>query len=125
MLGLAAGLNLAGAASLLAAGSLAPQHLASLVAPMLLVMVSVGMAIPACQLAVLQPYGAQAGSATGLFFFVQMVITAACGALVAALSDGSARPMVWVTAGASAAFVLVVSTTRRRAAAHTAVTSRS
>lgn len=125
MLGLAAGLNLAGAASLLAAGSLAPQHLASLVAPMLLVMVSVGMAIPACQLAVLQPYGAQAGSATGLFFFVQMVITAACGALVAAISDGSARPMVWVTAGASAALVLVVSSTGRRAAAHAELTSRS
>ena len=125
MLGLAAGLNLVGAAGLLAAGSLAPQHLASLVAPMLLVMVSVGMAIPACQLAVLQPYGAQAGSATGLFFFVQMVITAACGALVAAISDGSARPMVWVTAGASAALVLVVSSTGRRAAAHAELTSRS
>ena len=125
MLGLAAGLNLAGAASLLAAGSLAPQHLASLVAPMLLVMVSVGMAIPACQLAVLQPYGAQAGSATGLFFFVQMVTTAACGALVAAISDGSTRPMVWVTAGASAALVLVVSSTGRRAAAHAELTSRS
>ena len=125
MLGLAAGLNLAGAAGLLAAGSLAPQHLASLVAPMLLVMVSVGMAIPACQLAVLQPYGAQAGSATGLFFFVQMVTTAACGALVAAISDGSTRPMVWVTAGASAALVLVVSSTGRRAAAHAVLTSRS
>lgn len=92
MLGLAAGLNLAGAA---------------------------------CQLAVLQPYGAQAGSASGLFFFVQMVITAACGALIAAISDGSARPMVWVTAGASAALVLVVSATRRRAAAQAVLTSRS
>ena len=114
MLGLAAGLNLAGAASLLAAGSLAPQHLASLVAPMLLVMVSVGMAIPACQLAVLQPYGAQAGSASGLFFFIQMAITSACGAWLAAWSDGSARPLLWMTAGASLAFAAVVSATAVR-----------
>jgi len=104
MLGLAVALNLAGAASLLLLGKLAPLHLASLVAPMMVVMLSVGMAIPACQLAVLQPYGAQAGSASGLFFFIQMAITAACGALIAALSDGSAWPMLWVTAGASAAF---------------------
>jgi DHA1 family bicyclomycin/chloramphenicol resistance-like MFS transporter len=107
MLGVAVLLNVAGAASLLLAGSLAPQHVASLVAPMLLVMVSVGMAIPACQLAVLQPYGAQAGSASGLFFFVQMAITAACGAVIAAITDGSEKPLLWVTAAASGAFALV------------------
>ncbi|MBB5371474.1 MULTISPECIES: multidrug effflux MFS transporter [unclassified Janthinobacterium] len=107
MLGLAVALNLAGAASLLVLGNLAPWNLASLVVPMMVVMLSVGMAIPACQLAVLQPYGAQAGSASGLFFFIQMAITSACGALIAALSDGSAQPMLWVTAGASAAFAAV------------------
>ena len=113
-------------ASLLAAGSLAPQHLASLVAPMLLVMVSVGMAIPACQLAVLQPYGAQAGSASGLFFFVQMAITAACGAVIAAITDGSEKPLLWVTAAASAAFALVWRLTKRQPARATAcLTSRS
>jgi DHA1 family bicyclomycin/chloramphenicol resistance-like MFS transporter len=127
MLALAVALNLAGAASLLVAGSLAPQQLASLVAPMLLVMVSVGMAIPACQLAVLQPYGAQAGSASGLFFFIQMAITSACGALLAALSDGSAQPLLWITAGASAAFAAVILATRGQAAAPalTTITSRS
>lgn len=127
MLALAVALNLAGAASLLAAGSLAPQHLASLVAPMLLVMVSVGMAIPACQLAVLQPYGAQAGSASGLFFFIQMAITSACGALLAAWSDGSARPLLWITASASMAFAAVILATRGQAAAPalTTITSRS
>lgn len=107
MLGVAVLINVAGAASLLLAGTLAPQHVASLVAPMLLVMVSVGMAIPACQLAVLQPYGDQAGSASGLFFFVQMLITAACGAVIAAITDGSEKPLLWVTAAASAAFALV------------------
>ena len=127
MLALAVALNLAGAASLLVAGSLAPQQLASLVAPMLLVMVSVGMAIPACQLAVLQPYGTQAGSASGLFFFIQMAITSACGALLAALSDGSAQPLLWITAGASAVFAAVILATRGQAAAPalTTITSRS
>ena len=115
MLGVAVLINLAGTVSLLLAGTLAPQHVASLVAPMLLVMVSVGMAIPACQLAVLQPYGAQAGSASGLFFFVQMAITAACGAVIAAITDGSEKPLLWVTAAASAAFAAVWLLTKSRA----------
>ncbi|PLY41353.1 Bcr/CflA family drug resistance efflux transporter [Janthinobacterium sp. ROICE36] len=116
LLGVAVLINVAGAASLLLAGSLAPQHLASLIAPMLLVMVSVGMAIPACQLAVLQPYGAQAGSASGLFFFIQMLITAACGAVIAAITDGSEKPLLWVTAAASTAFALVWRLTKRQPA---------
>ncbi|MGK5062945.1 multidrug effflux MFS transporter [Janthinobacterium sp. LB3P112] len=116
MLGVAVLINVAGAASLLLAGSLAPQHVASLVAPMLLVMVSVSMAIPACQLAVLQPYGAQAGSASGMFFFVQMLITAVCGAVIAAITDGSEKPLLWVTAAASAAFALVWRLTKRQPA---------
>ncbi|KAB8052011.1 Bcr/CflA family efflux MFS transporter [Janthinobacterium rivuli] len=115
MLGMAVLINVAGAASLLLAGTLAPHHVASLVAPMLLVMVSVGMAIPACQLAVLQPYGDQAGSASGLFFFVQMLITAACGAVIAAITDGSAKPLLWVTAAASGAFAAVWLLTKSRA----------
>ncbi|MBW3509796.1 multidrug effflux MFS transporter [Janthinobacterium sp. NKUCC06_STL] len=115
MLGVAVLLNVTGAASLLLAGTLAPQHVASLVAPMLLVMVSVGMAIPACQLAVLQPYGDQAGSASGLFFFVQMLITAICGAVIAAITDGSEKPLLWVTAAASGAFAAVWLLTKSRA----------
>ena len=115
MLGVAVLINVAGAASLLLAGSLAPRHVASLVAPMLLVMVSVGMAIPACQLAVLQPYGAQAGSASGLFFFVQMAITAVCGAIIAAITDGTEKPLLWVTAAASGAFAAVWLLTKSRA----------
>ncbi|PKB22846.1 multidrug effflux MFS transporter [Janthinobacterium sp. 64] len=115
MLGVAVLLNVAGAASLLLAGTLAPRHVASLVAPMLLVMVSVGMAIPACQLAVLQPYGDQAGSASGLFFFVQMLITAVCGAVIAAITDGSEKPLLWVTAAASGAFAAVWLLTKSRA----------
>ena len=69
------------------------------------------------QLAVLQPYGAQAGSASGLFFFVQMAITAACGAIIAAITDGTEQPLLWVTAAASMAFALVWRLTKPVAAA--------
>jgi len=36
-----------------------------------------------------------------------MAITAACGGVLAWLSDGTARPMIVVTAGASVAFLAV------------------
>lgn len=104
LLSCAVGLNLAGAALLGGASTLYPASLAALSGPMLLIMLSVGIAIPACQLAVLQPYAALAGTASGLFFFIQMALTALCGVVLAHLSDGSARPMVCVTAGASLAF---------------------
>ncbi|MDC8760870.1 multidrug effflux MFS transporter [Janthinobacterium fluminis] len=104
MIALAVAVNGAGAALLWAATTLYPTALAALVGPMLLIMLSVGVAIPACQFAVLQPYAAIAGTASGLFFFIQMAITTLCGGAVVQLSDGSARPIAWVTAAASAAF---------------------
>ncbi|KFG98917.1 MFS transporter [Burkholderia paludis] len=104
----AAGVNLAGAAALWAAGTFAPTAAAALVVPMFVVMIAVGIAIPACQFAVMQPYTTIAGTASGLFFFIQMSITAACGGVLAWLSDGTARPMIAVTAAASVAFVAVV-----------------
>jgi DHA1 family bicyclomycin/chloramphenicol resistance-like MFS transporter len=106
-LAVAACVNLCGAAALWAATSAAPAGVAAIVLPMFVVMVSVGMAIPACQFAVLQPFAAIAGTASGLFFFVQMAFTAACGALLDRLADGSARPFVMLTVGASAGLALV------------------
>lgn len=73
---------------------------------MFVVMVSVGIAIPACQFAVLQPFAGIAGTASGLFFFVQMALTTACGAL----------PFVLLTVGASLGFSLVCACLRPRAA---------
>ncbi|AOJ28460.1 MULTISPECIES: multidrug effflux MFS transporter [Burkholderia] len=113
----AAAVNLAGAAMLWAGGALAPMSVAALVVPMFVVMIAVGIAIPACQFAVMQPYTQIAGTASGLFFFIQMAITAACGGVLAWLSDGTAHPMIVVTAGASVAFVAVVVGLRERHAA--------
>lgn len=104
LIGWAVAINLCGSALLLLATSRYPQALAALVGPMLLIMLSVGIAIPACQLAVLQPYAANAGTASGLFFFIQMALTALCSFAVGRCSDGTLRPMVWMTLLASTAF---------------------
>jgi len=118
----AACVNLCGALGLWAATAAAPDGVAAIVLPMFVVMVSVGIAIPACQFAVLQPFAAIAGTASGLFFFVQMAFTAACGGLLNRLSDGSAAPFVMLTVGASAGFALVCLCVRPRAG-HSAVRS--
>jgi DHA1 family bicyclomycin/chloramphenicol resistance-like MFS transporter len=97
-------LNLAGAMLLLCATALYPHALAAIVAPFVLIMLSVGMAIPACQLRVLQPYADITGTASGLFFFIQMALTALCSLVTNYLSDGTARPMVLVTVVCSVAF---------------------
>ncbi|WP_317205184.1 multidrug effflux MFS transporter [Janthinobacterium sp.] len=103
LIGAAVAVNAGGALLLLACTTWYPQALAAIVGPMLLIILSVGVAIPACQFAVLQPYAAIAGTASGLFFFIQMAITTLCGFVVGQMSDGSARPMAGVTAAASAA----------------------
>ncbi|NHL68851.1 multidrug effflux MFS transporter [Burkholderia ambifaria] len=110
----AAGINLAGAAALWGARAVAPTAAAALVVPMFFVMVAVGIAIPACQFAVMQPYTKIAGTASGLFFFIQMAITAACGGVLAWLSDGTAHPMIAVTVCSSIAFMGVVVGLRER-----------
>ncbi|WP_176039413.1 multidrug effflux MFS transporter [Burkholderia stabilis] len=112
----AAVVNLAGTAALWAGGVFALGAVVPLVMPMFVVMIAVGIAIPACQFAVMQPYTKIAGTASGLFFFIQMAITAACGGVLAWLSDGTAQPMIVVTAGASIAFVAVVVGLRERGA---------
>jgi len=109
-------LNGTGAALLALATGLYPTALAAIVGPMLLIMLSVGVAIPACQLAVLRPYAAIAGSASGLFFFIQMAMSAACGGIIGRLSDGGPRPMAWTTLAASAALGATWLALRPRAA---------
>ncbi|RAQ91157.1 multidrug effflux MFS transporter [Burkholderia pseudomallei] len=112
----AAFVNLVGAAALWIGTSVAPPSVWSIALPMFVVMVSVGVSIPACQFAVLQPFAKLAGTASGLFFFIQMAMTAGCGGMLSRLSDGSARPMAVVTAASSAAFMAVVMLVRTRSA---------
>lgn len=117
----AAGVNLAGAVALWVGGAVAPASAAAIVVPMFFVMIAVGIAIPACQFAVMQPYTKIAGTASGLFFFIQMAIAAACGGVLAWSSDGTARPMVAVTVCSSVAFLSVMVGLRERSAAAASV----
>ena len=90
-------LNVLGSVMLAAATSVWPGEWLGIVLPMVVIMVSVGMVIPACQLAVLQPYGAIAGTASGLFFFTQMFLTAVSSWATGLLSDGTSKPLVIMT----------------------------
>jgi DHA1 family bicyclomycin/chloramphenicol resistance-like MFS transporter len=109
----AVALNVTGAALLAGATTLFPAALPAIVGPFLLIMLSVGIAIPACQFGVLQPYASVAGSASGLFFFIQMALTALCSLLTGYLSNGTASAMVMVTVGCSAGYALVWTVFRR------------
>lgn len=101
----AIGLNVLGCVMLAGATVALPQAWLAIVLPMVVIMVSVGMVIPACQLSVLQPYGAIAGTASGLFFFIQMFLTAVSSWATGWLSDGTSQPLVIMTSVASALLV--------------------
>lgn len=98
-------LNVLGCVMLAGATVALPQAWLAIVLPMVVIMVSVGMVIPACQLSVLQPYGAIAGTASGLFFFIQMFLTAVSSWATGLLSDGTSQPLVIMTSVASALLV--------------------
>ncbi|WP_119741652.1 multidrug effflux MFS transporter [Pseudomonas sp. Larv2_ips] len=101
----AIGLNVLGCVMLAGATVALPQTWLAIVLPMVVIMVSVGMVIPACQLSVLQPYGAIAGTASGLFFFIQMFLTAVSSWATGWLSDGTSQPLVIMTSVASALLI--------------------
>ncbi|NVZ70631.1 multidrug effflux MFS transporter [Pseudomonas costantinii] len=105
LIGAAIVLNVLGSVMLALATAALPQVWLAIVVPMVVIMVSVGMVIPACQLAVLQPYGAIAGTASGLFFFTQMFLTAVSSWATGLLSDGTSEPLVIMTSVASALLV--------------------
>ncbi|WP_263263431.1 Bcr/CflA family efflux MFS transporter [Pseudomonas sp. RIT-PI-S] len=106
LLGLACVLNLAGSSALLCLQAQGAGLWLLLVA-LAPVMFSVGLIIPACQWAVLQPFPAIAGTVSGGFFFVQMLLTCLSSAITGAWSDGSAWPMVGMTFAASVGLVAV------------------
>lgn len=105
LISVAIGLNVLGSVTLALATALLPQAWLAIVVPMVVIMVSVGLTMPACQLSVLQPYGAIAGTASGLFFFIQMFVTALSSWATGLLSDGTSQPLVIMTSLASALLV--------------------
>ena len=59
-------------------------------------MIGVGIIIPCTQGAVMQPFSAIAGTASGLFFFIQMVSGGICGLIIQAVKINSVVPMTLV-----------------------------
>lgn len=88
---------LAGAGSLMiAAIALGPHHALTVVLPMMLYMIGVGVAFPLTQASALMPYPDRAGSASSLIGFVQMTSAALIGIAVGAgVADSP-----WTLAGA-------------------------
>ncbi|MDR9879184.1 MFS transporter [Pseudomonas allii] len=99
--------NVLGSGALALATATLPGEWLAIVLPMVVIMVSVGMVIPACQLSALLPYGAMAATASGLFFFTQMFLTALSSWATGWLSDGTSKPLVIMTALASGLLVVV------------------
>ncbi|WP_078412027.1 MFS transporter [Priestia abyssalis] len=66
----------------------------SILVPMTILMMGVGGIFPACQAAVMQPFTHIAGTASGLFFFIQMIFGAICGLILSSFHIDSQAPMV-------------------------------
>lgn len=64
-----------------------------LVFPMMLTMCGVGIIIPCTQAAVTQPFPTIAGTASGLFFFIQMIFGGIDGIIIQHFRSDSAMPM--------------------------------
>lgn len=85
-----------GASVMMLLAALLPLNWLSLSSPMFIVMMGVGIIIPCTQGAVMQPFPNMAGTASGLFFFIQMLFGAVCGLIVQNLPRDSAVPIAAV-----------------------------
>ena len=101
-----------GGAAMIAAVLAAPSAL-SVIAPMMLYMVGVGLALPQAQAAALMPFPDRAGSASSLMGICQMSIAAAVGIGVGATHGGTALPLALIVAANGFGAVLALLVSRR------------
>ncbi|MDA1951884.1 multidrug effflux MFS transporter [Bacillus cereus] len=71
-----------------------PYNPFGIIFPMMLLMIGVGGIFPACQAAVMKPFNEIVGTASGLFFFIQMIFGFCCGLILSAFNMTSQLPMV-------------------------------
>lgn len=90
---IAAIFSLLGAIVLMLLVELFPLHALSVILPIMLIMVTVGIIIPCTQGAVMQPFPHIVGTASGLFFFIQMAFGSACGFVLHLCNESSATPL--------------------------------
>jgi len=95
---------------------LGPGHPAEIVLPMTLYLCGVGLVMPQAMAGALTPFPKQAGTASSLAGFVQMITGAGIGAIVGHSLGGSALPLPLTIAatGVAAALVFVVTRGFRR-----------
>lgn len=82
----------------LALNTFGPPTIFSVVVPMALYLVSVGLILPSSMAGAIAPYPTMAGAASALVGFVQMMMAALAGALVGHIHDGTPVPMMAVVA---------------------------
>ncbi len=68
-------------------------HVASVIAPMMAYMIAFSLILPSATAAALGPFPANAGAASALLGFFQLLVSATVGTLAGALFDSSAVPM--------------------------------
>lgn len=64
-------------------------HWTVIILPMFVVMTGLGIIIPCCQAAVMQPFPSIAGTASGLFFFIQMAIGSLWGLILSYFTNNT------------------------------------
>ncbi len=80
-----------------------PPGFVAIVLPVFLFMFGAGLVLPAAMAGAIGPFPERAGAASALLGFIQLVVAAAVGVVVAALYDGTARPMTGILALAALA----------------------
>ncbi|MFC3908835.1 multidrug effflux MFS transporter [Legionella dresdenensis] len=81
-------------------------HWFTLITPMIIILFGVGIIIPGTQAAVIQPFSHNAGTASGLFFFIQMLFGFLCGVILQRVHNGSITPLLTVLLLSSLLLVL-------------------
>lgn len=85
---------LLGALILLIMNMIFPLNWMSIILPIMIIMIGVGIIIPCTQAAVMQPFPKIAGTASGLFFFIQMAFGGICGLILQFFNNEAATPMI-------------------------------
>lgn len=97
-LGWGASINLISGAAMILILLAGTQTVATVLIPMVIYMVGMGLVLPHAQAGAVAPYPDKAGAASALFGTTQYAAAAGVGLLVGHGFDGSAQPMAWAIA---------------------------
>ena len=106
-------LGLAGALTMAAASELVAEAI-SIVLPMSLYSLALGIVLPHAMAAALQPFPHMAGTASALLGFIQMGLSSIAGAVVGAYLVDSPRPMAIMIVAVTCASCLLIKGLQRR-----------